>query len=84
MKNEKIIRELCLEITAIHFKILECFPTDDDQRLKHLGASSIHLARFVENFVFTIPDEKIKLKKELENEFLKGCGCSLYEKNSIN
>jgi predicted nucleotidyltransferase len=73
--NSNEIINLCLQMSITHKKIIKLFPDGNEHILKHLAASTIHIALFMNDYGSIILGEKIADIGEKEQEFLKACGC---------
>lgn len=63
------------EITDRYKLITNLFPKDNNNILKHLSASSIHMALFMINFHDIYMDKKNNMLDEAIDKFLNSCGC---------
>lgn len=69
---------LCQEITDNFRLIKDLFPEGNNNILKHLAASAIHMAFFTANVRDILCESKTNIDKDLINDFLKTCGCKEY------
>lgn len=79
MIDLELIGNACLKIGTLHRTIMEAFPKENESLLKHLAASSIHLAMFTQDLASIVHGHKIEINKELTDKFLKECGCNINE-----
>jgi hypothetical protein len=75
--DSELLCKLVLEIGEIHKKIVKIFPEENEEILKHLAASSIHMVFFMRDFHDVLKGTKTNGDKDLETKFLKDCGCDL-------
>ena len=69
------IANISLEIARLTREIIEIFPKENEPMLKHLAASSIHMAFFARDLLEIKNGEKIGINRSLEQDFLNSCGC---------
>lgn len=74
MIKDKILCKLILEINTRYKKIVDLFPPENEEILKHLAASSIHLTFFMNDYYEISQGEK-GIGENFKEEFLKMCGC---------
>lgn len=75
--DSKKIAKLALEITARYKHIKDIFPKGNDLILKHLAASSIHMALFMKEFYEILEGDKLDFDDRKLNKFLEECGCNM-------
>jgi hypothetical protein len=73
--------KLILEMTPRYRAIVELFPKGNESMLRHLAASSIHLAFFMRDFHDVHKGTKTAICPMHEKEFLKKCGCDFNTKD---
>lgn len=83
MRKKKLdidkICNLTQEIIILKHIIIDSFPDGNDEILRHLATSSMHLAFFARD-LFEISKGEIldeKSLKEFEDKFLNECGCDI-------
>lgn len=74
------LAKLVLEITERYKKIMKLFPKDNESILKHLAASSIHMAFFMRDIHDITQGVKTNIEKGLEERFVNECGCDFKDK----
>lgn len=70
------IYKIILEITDRLKIINDIFPEGNEHILKHLAASSIHIALFLRDLSEISFDKKENYDKHKEDKFLEYCGCN--------
>lgn len=79
--NTKLLNKISLEITERYKLILELFPKENEHILRHLAASSIHMAFFMRDLAEISTGESMGVSKEEENKFINTCGCDFNKGN---
>lgn len=72
----ELIAKLSSEISDRYKKIVNLFPDGNSEILKHLAASSIHMALFMQAFYDIHKGIKTKMDDKTINKFLEECGCN--------
>jgi hypothetical protein len=75
MSDTDLILKLVLEIKDSFNCLLDILPTVNEDILKHIAASSIHLSLFMRDFHDLIIGKKTDIDPKLEKQFLEECGC---------
>ncbi len=69
------VNTIAMDIAGKFRKILELFPKENEHILKHLAASSIHMAMFMRDLHDISIGDKSPRNEQIENKFLNDCGC---------
>lgn len=80
--NDIDVNKLCdlsIEIGNLFKEIKNLFPDDNGNMLRHLAASSIHMALFMQDFYEIHRGEKVGTDDKAIKQFLDNCGCSSNE-----
>lgn len=80
MIDNELVGKILLEINERHKHLSNLFPDGNNHLLKHLAASSIHMAFFSRDLHDVITGTKTEIDKNLENKFINECGCNFKEK----
>ncbi len=80
--DEKKMLKLILEISSRISQVKDLFCDGNSHLLRHLAASAIHLTMFTKDLAEISSGEKFFDAKELENEFLRECGCDFNKDNA--
>lgn len=75
MIDYEIVAAFSMEIGDRNKKIMEYIPDEKDHLLKHLAASSLHLALFMRDILNDQTGKYKNINPELEKIFLDNCGC---------
>ncbi len=77
----ELISAITLEITDRYKLLLKLIPKElgEERFLRHLAASSIHMAMFTRDLRFYVEGKEMYIDKS-EDKFLAECGCDMKEK----
>ena len=76
--NKDLIANLAIEISNRYKTIMNEFPDSNDDILRHLACSALHMAMFMNNFASIIVDRKCAVGLDPIEKFLEECGCKKY------
>ena len=78
----ELICTLVLDIKNRHESILKIFPKEEEHLLKHLAASSVHVALFTRDLAEHVTKRNI-ISPEIVKLFTDKCGCNFNEIREI-
>ena len=73
--DKLLLAKTVLEITSRYKLITSLLSNQEDEILKHLAASSIHMTMFMKDFYNSMGGDQCNIDKDAERKFFEQCGC---------
>lgn len=76
----KSLYKAAMEISDGYKNIMKIIPEENHEIIRHLAASSIHMAYFMKDIHDISTGTKTDISKELTERFFNECGCDFNKK----